>query len=66
MRLGVVEGNLGVERFWKRLGCIETRKRVGLEAGDRVNTIRAMHKLLAGGSLRDYLALVPRDISDSA
>lgn len=64
MRLGVVEGNARAERFWERCGYVETRKRHGLVMGRRTNTVRVMLKPLAGGTVDEYLALVPRDRPD--
>ncbi len=61
MRLGVVRGNARAEAFWRRQGFVELRLREGVEMGARVNTIRVMAKPLAGGSLAQYVALVPRD-----
>ena len=60
-RLGVVVGNSRAERFWESLGYVETRRRLGLEMGAKVNDLRVMAKPLAGGALADYLAMVPRD-----
>jgi GNAT superfamily N-acetyltransferase len=64
MRLGVVQGNARAERFWESLGYVETRTRTW-EVGSRTNTVRVMHKPLAGGSVAQYLALVPRDRADA-
>lgn len=64
MRLGVVEGNVRAERFWEGCGYVETRKRHGLVMGQRTNTVRVMMKPLAGGTVEEYLALVPRDRPD--
>jgi RimJ/RimL family protein N-acetyltransferase len=61
LRLGVVVGNARAERFWESLGYAETRRRLGLAMGDKVNDLRVMAKPLAGGSIADYLALVARD-----
>jgi RimJ/RimL family protein N-acetyltransferase len=61
LRLGVVAGNVRAERFWERLGYAETRRRLGLPLGDKVNDLRVMAKPLAGGSIADYLAMVARD-----
>lgn len=61
MRLGVVQGNGRVERFWEALGYRPTRTRDGVVMGKRVNTIRVMFKPLAGGTLEQYLSLVERD-----
>jgi GNAT superfamily N-acetyltransferase len=61
MRLGVVEGNIRAERFWRRVGFLETRRRGGVEMGRRVNVLIVMCKPLAGGSLAEYRALVERD-----
>ncbi|HUL55494.1 MAG TPA: GNAT family N-acetyltransferase [Usitatibacter sp.] len=59
-RLGVVAGNARAERFWERMGYVEVRKRRGVRMGQRVNDLRVMVKPL-GGSLAEYLELVPRD-----
>jgi ribosomal protein S18 acetylase RimI-like enzyme len=63
-RLGVVEGNTRAERFWEKVGFVETRKRYGIEMGNLINTVRYMMKPLAGGTLPEYLALVTRDQPD--
>jgi RimJ/RimL family protein N-acetyltransferase len=61
LRLGVVVGNARAERFWERMGYVEARRREGVRAGHRVNTVRIMLKPLGSESLPDYLARVPRD-----
>ena len=61
LRLGVVQGNVRAERFWEALGYVETRTRAGVEMGRLTNTLRVMVKPLAGGTLEQYLQLVPRD-----
>ena len=61
IRLGVVQGNARAERFWERMGFVEVRRREGEVMGRLTNTLRVMAKPLAGDSLDDYLALVPRD-----
>jgi GNAT superfamily N-acetyltransferase len=61
MRLGVVVGNTRAERFWRKVGYTEVRRRPGVPMGPRVNTLSVMYKPLDGGSLADYLALVERD-----
>ncbi len=61
LRLGVVEGNVRAERFWRAQGYTEVRRRHGVEMGRKVNTLLVMAKPLAGGALDDYLALVVRD-----
>jgi GNAT superfamily N-acetyltransferase len=61
LRLGVVKGNGRAERFWEKLGFIETRSRDKVEMGDLVNTVRYLFKPLSGGSITDYLELVERD-----
>jgi RimJ/RimL family protein N-acetyltransferase len=66
LRLGVVVGNSRAERFWERVGYVETRKRLGLTMGTRVNDLRVMAKPLAGGAIADYLAMVPRDRPEGA
>lgn len=65
LRLGVVQGNRRAERFWERLGFVETRTRTGIAMGRRTQTLRVMAKPLAAGRLDDYLALVPRDRPDA-
>ena len=64
LRLGVVQGNARAERFWERLGYVETRTREGVQIGARSNTVRVMVKSLGGGVIDDYLTLVPRDRLD--
>ncbi len=61
LRLGVVAGNARAERFWETSGFVEVRTREGLVMGRKVNTIRAMAKPLAGGSLAAYRSRVVRD-----
>lgn len=61
MRLGVIDGNTRAERFWRKAGFLETRRREGVEMGQRVNALIVMCKPLAGGSLAEYRALVERD-----
>ncbi|MFY7866668.1 GNAT family N-acetyltransferase [Roseateles sp.] len=61
LRLGVVKGNVRAERFWQAQGFVDTRERHGYQIGNQVNVLRVMMKPLAGGTLADYLDLVPRD-----
>jgi len=61
LRLGVVIGNVRAERFWASCGFVQTRTRSGYQIGNQLNELRVMFKPLAGGSMADYLALVPRD-----
>ena len=65
LRLGVVVGNSRAERFWESLGYVETRRRLALEMGARVNDLRVMAKPLAGGAIAEYLAMVARDRPES-
>jgi GNAT superfamily N-acetyltransferase len=65
LRLGVVVGNLRAQRFWGRQGFIATRLRSGIDTGGRLNDLQVMVTPLAGGTLADYLALVPRDHPDA-
>jgi GNAT superfamily N-acetyltransferase len=65
LRLGVVKGNVRAERFWDALGFVQTRTREGISMGKRTNAVRVMGKPLAGGSLEQYLSIVPRDRPDA-
>ncbi len=66
MRLGVVVGNARAERFWAKAGFRPLRERGPYAMGQRQNLVTAMMKPLAGGSVADYLALVPRDVAGAA
>ena len=61
LRLGVVAGNARAERFWEKCGYREVRTRDNVRMGARVHRLRVMMKPLFGGSLEEYLQLVPRD-----
>ena len=61
LRLGVVKGYERAERFWLSRGFLQIRERSGYQIGRQVNVIRVMCKPLAGGTVADYLSLVPRD-----
>jgi len=61
LRLGVVRGNARAERYWESLGYIQTRTREGMQMGKLTNTVRVMVKPLAGGTIEEFLSLVPRD-----
>jgi GNAT superfamily N-acetyltransferase len=65
LRLGVVLANGRARRFWQRQGFIDLRLRLGVDTGGRVNDIVTCCKPLAGGSIDDYLTLVPRDAPGS-
>lgn len=65
LRLGVVVGNRRAQRFWLRQGFLPARLRSGIDTGGRINDLQVMAKPLAGGTLADYLTLVPRDRPDS-
>lgn len=64
LRLGVVVGNARGERFWEACGFLESRRRTG-PYGKLTQTNRVMFKPLAGGTLEEYRALVPRDHPDA-
>ncbi|MBL8351398.1 MAG: GNAT family N-acetyltransferase [Burkholderiaceae bacterium] len=66
LRLGVVVGNGRAERFWDKLGYREVRRRHGVPAGCRVNSVRVLVRPLRGQPLAAYLELMPRDRPDSA
>src|SRR5579859_3823053 len=61
LRLGVVAGNTRAERFWEACGYREVRTREDVRMGRRVHTLRVMMKPLRGGTVEQYLQLVPRD-----
>jgi GNAT superfamily N-acetyltransferase len=61
MRLGVVLGNTRAERFWRSQDYVPIRARHGIQMGARTNTVQNMAKPVAGGTLEQYFALVPRD-----
>jgi ribosomal protein S18 acetylase RimI-like enzyme len=65
LRLGVVAGNVRGERFWESLGYTQTRIRENMPYRKRTQTMRVMYKPLAGGTLQQYLTLVPRDRPES-
>lgn len=65
LRLGAVRGNDRAERFWRRRGYCEVRRRPGVEMGRRVNELLVMVKPPADAPLAEYLALVPRDRPES-
>lgn len=58
--------NTRAERFWESMGYLQTRTRAGVQMGKRSNTLRVMVKPLAGGSIEEYLSLVPRDRPERA
>lgn len=66
LRLAVIEGNLPAERFWSKCGYSAVRVREIVNASGQPRTARVMVKALTGGSLSDYLRLVPRDDPDSS
>ncbi|MCU7372040.1 GNAT family N-acetyltransferase [Paucibacter sp. O1-1] len=61
IRLGVVLGNARAEAFWRQLGFVELRRREGVPANDRLNTVRVLLKPLREPDVAPYLALVARD-----
>ena len=63
--LKVLEDNQRAQRFWRRQGFIATRLRRGIDTGGRLNDLEVMVKPLAGGTLADYLTLMPRDAPDA-
>jgi GNAT superfamily N-acetyltransferase len=66
LRLGVVQGIARAEAFWARLGYVETRTRDSVPMGRLSQTVRVLVKPLAGGTLEELRALVPRDRPQSA
>lgn len=65
LRLGVVLANTRARRFWQRQGFSDLRRRDGVDTGGHLNDLFTCCKPLAGGSIDDYLALVPRDAPGS-
>ncbi len=65
LRLGVVMANARARRFWQRQHFQDLRLRLGVDTGGRMNDIITCCKPLAGGSIDDYLTLVPRDAPGS-
>ncbi|HUP29599.1 MAG TPA: GNAT family N-acetyltransferase [Usitatibacter sp.] len=64
LRLGVILGNHRAERFWRREGYVETRRRTGFRVGAQDNVLIVMGKPLDGGSIEELLSRVPRDRPD--
>lgn len=65
LRLGVVLDNARARRFWQRQGFVDLRLRQGVNTGGRTHDIHIGCKPLTGGSIGDYLRLVPRDAPGS-
>jgi hypothetical protein len=65
VRLGVVEGNVKAEHFWRTLGYSEVRRRIGIQMGSRTNTVRILVKPLSNSTTAQYLSLVERDNPNS-
>ena len=65
IRLGVVQGNIKAEHFWRKMGYREVRKRLGIKMGSRTNDVLVLVKPLENGSIAEYLSLVERDNPDS-
>lgn len=65
LRLGVVADNNPAERFWRKHGFLEVRRRMGVETGGQLANVRVLIKPLTDATPADYLALVPRDAPDS-
>jgi RimJ/RimL family protein N-acetyltransferase len=65
VRLGVVEGNVKAEHFWRKVGYSEVRKRIGIQMGSRTNTVRILVKPLSNSTTAQYLSLVERDNPNS-
>lgn len=62
MRLSVIRGNAVAERFWARCGYQEVRTRAYVNASGQPVMASVMIKALAGGTMAEYLTLVPRDV----
>lgn len=66
LRLCVIEGNRGAERFWARCGYLPLRTRPLVGADAAVRTSIVMVKALTDAALDDYQRLVPRDMPGSS
>jgi len=64
MRLHVVQGHERAERFWSRMGYMQTSQRLGVTMGKRTNTLRVMIKPLADNTIEQHLTRVARDRPD--
>lgn len=60
-RLGVVEGNLRGERFWRQVGYREVRQRPDYPVGEKRHLLRVMAKPLGRADWERYFDAVPRD-----
>jgi GNAT superfamily N-acetyltransferase len=65
LRLGVIDGNLRGEAFWKRNGYLFARTRGGPASDPPSHLIKVMYKPLAPMTMDAYRALVPRDHPDA-
>lgn len=65
LRLAVISGNVAAERFWDKSGYKEARTRPYVSAGGETVTARVLVRPLSGGTVGDYLRLVPRDAPNS-
>lgn len=65
LRLAVVQGNTRAERFWEKLGLVQTRIRHGIDTGGRINDVRVMVKPLGADGIAAYLDRMPRDRPDA-
>ncbi len=66
LRLNVAEANPRAARFWAREGFVPVRTREGVAVGRLVHRMHTMVRPLDGGTLAEYLALVPRDRPEGA
>jgi GNAT superfamily N-acetyltransferase len=58
LRLGVVDGNVRAERFWRSRGYVEVQRRGGVAMGRKTHTLFVMAKPVGTASLDGYRALV--------
>ena len=61
LRLGVVQGNVRAERFWRQMGFVNGSTRAGIVMGRLTQTVQVMAKPLADAGLDAYFELLPRD-----
>lgn len=65
VRLGAIEGNARAERFWKRNGYVQARRRLNVQMRERTQTLSVMVKPVGAVGLNTYFELVARDCPEA-